>query len=103
MLASGSRDGTIRLFRTESRAQLRLYEGHTRTVSSLEFFPDGRHLVSTAMDQGVAVWSVTQEDRVATLSGGQEEICADVLVIAEGRRVLCGLADGHVRMWDVDA
>ena len=103
LLASGSRDGTIRLFRTESRAQLRLYEGHTRTVSSLEFFPDGRHLVSTAMDQGVAVWSVTQEDRVATLSGGQEEICADVLVIAEGRRVLCGLADGHVRMWDVDA
>ncbi|MFV2073444.1 MAG: WD40 repeat domain-containing serine/threonine protein kinase [Thermoanaerobaculales bacterium] len=103
LLASGSRDGTIRLYRSESRAQLRVYEGHANTVSSLKFFPDGRHLVSTAMGPGAAVWSVNQEDRVATLSGGQDETCADVLVIGEGRRVLCGLADGHVRMWDLDA
>jgi serine/threonine protein kinase len=102
LLACGCRNGSIRLFRVEGRAQLRHFEAHSKTVSSLVFFPDGRHLASVAMDQEVAIWSVSYEDRLATLSAGSGASCASVAVLAGSRRLVCGLAGGQIRVWDYD-
>jgi serine/threonine protein kinase len=102
LLACGCRNGSIRLFRVEGRAQLRHFEAHSKTVSSLVFFPDGRHLASVAMDQEVAIWSVTFEDRLATLSAGSGASCASLAVLGSSRRLLCGLAGGQIRIWDYD-
>ena len=102
LLACGCRNGSIRLFRVEGRAQLRHFEAHSKTVSSLVFFPDGRHLASVAMDQEVAIWSVSFEDRLATLSAGSGASCASLSVLDSSRRLVCGLAGGQIRAWDYD-
>ncbi len=99
LLACGGRDGSIRLFRMAGRAQLRRFEAHTKTVCSLAFFPDGRHMASVSMDHEVAVWEISHEDRMATLSAGSGESCADLAVLGRGGWLVCGLAGGRIRLW----
>jgi len=100
LLACGCRNGSIRVFRVEGRALLRHFEAHSKTVSSLAFFPDGRHIASAAMDQEVAIWSVSHEDRLATLSAGGGASCASLTVLGTSHRLICGLSGGQIRAWE---
>jgi hypothetical protein len=88
LLACGSRDGSIRLFRLSSRAELRCYEAHNKTIASLAFFEDGRHFVSVAMDI------------ITTLWGSPGESFACVRIMQGRRQLVCGMADGRIRIWD---
>jgi WD40 repeat protein len=99
IVACGSRDGVIRLFRTANRALLRSFEGHSKTVSSLVFFPDGRHLASVAMDPEVAVWEVSQDDRLATLSVAGGAAAAGLAMMGRSGQLLCGSSGGQIRVW----
>ncbi len=102
LLAVGGVDGSISLFRVASRALLRHYEAHSKTVSALVFLPDGRHLASVAMDREVAIWEVSHEDRMATLTVSGEESCASLAVLERAGLLICGTASGSLHVWHFD-
>ena len=56
-LASGGRDGTIRLWRPKTNQHLATLTGHGGLVTSLAFSPDGKKLVSGSGDATVRLWS----------------------------------------------
>ena len=58
LLASGSRDGTIRLWDAASRKLLGTLEGHTDWVESVAFSPDGQTLASASNDGTIRLWGV---------------------------------------------
>jgi WD40 repeat protein len=75
-------------------------EGHTDSVSSLAFSPDGRWLASGSIDRTVRIWDVAARRTVAVL----REHLADVVAVAwspDGRRLATASQDGAVRLWDV--
>jgi len=57
-LASGSRDGTVRLWDAATGEELRTFAGHTRKVTSVAFSPDGTTLASGSWDGTVLLWDV---------------------------------------------
>jgi WD40 repeat protein len=67
-LASGSWDSTIRLWDVASRTCAAVLSGHSSTVYSVSFSPDGRTLVSGSADSTVRLWDVASRLCIATLT-----------------------------------
>jgi WD40 repeat protein len=97
---------TIRLFDLKTGNEVGQLSGHTANVSSIEFTPDGRHLVSGAADKTMRVWDVAAKKEVAQVLCHNHVTCS-LAVSPAGQHVVSAggvhqLADGHVPEDDYD-
>jgi WD40 repeat protein len=69
VLASGSRDQTVRLWDTGTGAALSTLEGRSDIVKSVAFSPDGKVLASGSWDQTVRLWDTGTGAAISTLEG----------------------------------
>jgi centriolar protein POC1 len=58
LIASCSRDNTIRLWNNNASARSTVLKGHSAPVKSIEFNADGRMLISASDDKLVKMWNV---------------------------------------------
>jgi len=100
LLASGSRDRTIRLWDVEAGQVVRTLSGHTDWVSSVAFSPDGRLLASGSDDRTIRLWDVGTGQVVRTLSGHTDSVNS-VAFSPDGRLLASGSGDRTIRLWDV--
>jgi WD40 repeat protein len=99
LVVSGCREGTVRVFGIDTKQQLRQFDGHGRTVTSLAIASGGRQVASVAMDNQLMVWDLAAGEQVITLWGEGDEDFASVAMLADGETILCGLSDGRLRVW----
>ena len=98
-IATGSDDGTVRLWNAESGDLERKLEGHTAAaVKTVAFSPDGRMLASGG--GGISLWDVSTGDRLQTLHGHKKWVNS-VSFSPDGRVLASGGDDTTVRLWDV--
>ena len=64
-LASASRT-QIKLWDIETRAEIMTLKGHTDTIDSVAFSPDGKLLASGASDKTVKLWNIETGGNIAT-------------------------------------
>jgi WD40 repeat protein len=70
MLATPSRDKTIRLWDAETGKLLDKLEGHEGGVNSVAFDPKGLMLASGSNDGTAKLWDIAGGKQLLTLSGG---------------------------------
>ncbi|MGV8039143.1 MAG: WD40 repeat domain-containing serine/threonine protein kinase [Thermoanaerobaculaceae bacterium] len=99
LVASGGRDGAVRIHHVATREVTAVYQEHGRAVSAIGFFPDGRRVASVAMDSSLVIWDPAQPEMPVVLTGKPDESFAGLCVTADGRRVICACADGRIRVW----
>jgi WD40 repeat protein len=58
-LATGSEDGTVRLWDAASGNELRVLRGHARRIYCIAFSPNGKTLVSGGLDRTSRFWNVS--------------------------------------------
>jgi WD40 repeat protein len=75
--------------------------GHTKTVNSVAFHPNGNLLVSGSADLSVRLWDVESGKLVHTFAGNSAAINA-VAFHPGGKLVAAGSDDFHVWIWDVE-
>jgi len=100
LIASGSWDATIKLWRVLDGALVRTLMGHLGGVYSVAFSPDGSLLASGGRDSTVKLWRVSDGALVRVLTGHTNEVYS-VTFSPDGSLLASGSGDGTIRLWRV--
>jgi WD40 repeat protein len=87
---------TARLHRTST------LKGHTGSVTSVAFSPDGKRALSGGDDATVRLWDIADSKELRRFRGHTDGVCS-VAFAPDGKRLLTAGHDGTVRLWDADS
>jgi WD40 repeat protein len=100
LLASASRDQTIRLWDAASGEEVACLAGHRGQVWGVAFSPDGRLLASASWDETVRLWDVQSGNELAMLRGHRERVWS-VAFSPDGKLLASASDDHRIRIWDI--
>ncbi|MFZ1471403.1 MAG: hypothetical protein WAV79_00625, partial [Anaerolineae bacterium] len=101
ILASGSHDGTIRLWDIESGACILTWAAHSDVIAALALHPYARLLASASYDTTVRLWDADTDAPVRTLQG--ETRVPAIAFSPDGRLLAGGSHTETVRIWDIES
>ena len=104
VLAVGSRDNSIKLFRVADGGVISTPKGHSGPVLAVAFTGDGESLISASSDFSVLVWNAEQLTHLPpdTLQpGGPFQVIRDVGFLGNTKLLVCVTQKGErVELWD---
>ncbi len=96
-LASGARDGTLRLWDVETGKELRQFDGTLGELTTVTFAPDGANLFSAARDT-VTLWDVATGKARQQFAGPAK---IRELVVSEYGTILAAAGEKGVMVWEL--
>jgi predicted nucleic acid-binding Zn ribbon protein len=79
--------------------ELRTLKGHTYRVQSVAYSPDGRRIVSGAMDNTIKIWDAEVWRELRTLKGHTLPVWS-VAYSPDGCSIISGSYDKTIKIWD---
>ena len=99
LVASASRDKTVKLWDSYTGATMQTLEGHSYCVNAVVFSPDGKLVASASNDYTVRLWDSSTGATLQTLEGHSDAVNA-VVFSPDGKLVASASWDKTVRLWD---
>jgi WD40 repeat protein len=102
LIASGSRDKTIRLWDPASWETFAVLQGHEGEIKCVAFSPDGRRLASCDDVGSIRLWDVKTRKQVHEFRG-HEYACLSLSFSPDGKRLVTAMEDSTALIWEVPA
>lgn len=99
ILASSSRDRTIRLWNVDSGTELHKLTGHNTYIYSIAFSPDGSTLASGSENGKIRLWDVNTGQYRVTLEGHRNAV-RGIAFSPDGQTLASGSSDYTIRLWN---
>ena len=107
IFATASSDGAIRLWDLFQGQLLHTFtrrrfgkDGHSATVTDVQFHPDGRALYSASDDSTIKEWDSQGYELMNTLSSNGWTPTA-IAISADGTTLISANSDGRIVLWDI--
>lgn len=100
LLASGSLDNTLRLWKLPSGQELNKLEGHTGAINCLAMTPDNKLLISGSADGTLKLWDLPSGLLRKTLTGHSDEVNC-LAISPDGKYLASGSLDNGIKLWDL--
>ena len=97
-IASGSRDGTVKLWNLAGGQELLTLTGHKDWVNSVAFSPDGQTIASASQDGTVKLWDFNGK-KLLTFKGHNSKVNS-VAFSPDGQTIASASHDKTVKLWD---
>ena len=95
---AGSMDKTVRIWDVVTGECEQTLQGHSFSVSSASFSPDGTKVVSGSLDKTVRIWDAVTGECEQTLQGHSDSVMS-ASFSPDGLNVVSGSFDRTVRLW----
>ncbi len=100
ILASGSVDRTLKLWLLSTGKEICTLTGHSDSVLSVAFSPDGEILASGSADYSIKLWQVSTGREIRTLTG--HSFFVNSVAFSRGGQILAtGSSDKTIKLWQV--
>ncbi|QDL07589.1 protein kinase [Brasilonema octagenarum UFV-E1] len=100
ILASGGADSTVKLWIVSTGIEISTFTGHSDSVWSVAFSPDGELLASGSADSTIKLWQVSTGREIHTFRG-HSFFVNFVTFSPDGRLLVSASADGTIKLWQV--
>jgi eukaryotic-like serine/threonine-protein kinase len=98
-IASGSEDGTLKIWDAATGQETLTLKGHDGAVLSVAFSPDGKRIASGSNDRTIKVWDASTGQGTGTLKGHAAQVTS-VAFSPDGKRIASGSVDHTIKVWD---
>ena len=101
IFASGSWDGMLKLWNTETGQELRSLVGHTDAINSIVFSPNGKVIISSSLDKTIKLWNAETGQEIRTLAGHTENFLGSAALSPDGAIIASASDVDAVNLWNV--
>ncbi|PPQ93483.1 hypothetical protein CVT25_008477, partial [Psilocybe cyanescens] len=77
-------------------------KGHSKSVFSIIFSPNGKHIVSGSEDKTIRLWDAETGDLVHPPLEGHDDVVWSVAFSHDGKHIVSGSQDKTIRLWDAE-
>jgi WD40 repeat protein len=101
LVASGSDDRSIRIWKVNTGQVLRILRGHSEVVRCLAFSRDGQVLASGSTDRTILLWNARTGGLLRELCGRYDQAVYSISFSPDGLMLARGTQNRDIKIWEV--